>query len=116
MKTSSKKAKGRSLQKYVCATILKYWPQIPILDVTSRAMGSQGSDVVMSDFAKSLVPFKFECKNQESFKSIYDAYEQSAKQKEKGEPLLVLKMNRKSPLVVLDFEYFMELAEYAHRK
>lgn len=78
-------------------------------------MGSQGSDIVMSDFAKSLIPYKWECKNQEAFKSIYDAYEQSAKQKEKGEPLLVLKMNRKNPLVVVDLTHFIELVEYAHR-
>lgn len=115
MKTASRKAKGRSLQKYVCALILETFPDLHKSDVLSRPMGSQGSDIILSNEAKQTFGYCVECKNQESFKSIYDAYEQSAKQKEEGEPLLVLKMNRKNPLVVLDLEHFIKLVANENR-
>ncbi len=109
MKTSSAKAKGRSLQKYICAYILKLWPAIPILDVISRPMGSQGTDIILSAEAKKFFPYKVECKNQEAFANVYKAFAQAVAQKEDGEPLLIIKRNRSKPLAVVDLDHFMEL-------
>ena len=115
MKTSSAKAKGRSLQKYIRDRLLKTFEAVPIYDIASRPMGSQGSDLIMSAVAKKYFPYKIECKNQEAFANVYKAFEQAKSQKEDGEPLLILKRNREQPLVVVDFEVFLELVRNANR-
>lgn len=111
LKTSSAKAKGRNLQKYIRDYILKLYPDIPMLDVSSRPMGSQGSDVIMSAAAKDYFPYKIECKNQEAFSNVYKAFEQASSQKEDGEPLLIIKRNRSKPLAVVDLDEFMRLVK-----
>lgn len=111
MKTSSAKAKGRNLQKYICSCILKFFPAIPILDVVSRPMGSQGTDILLSAKAKEFFPYKVECKNQEAFANVYKAFEQAVSQKEDGEPLLIIKRNRTKPLAIMDFDHFMKLVK-----
>lgn len=42
-------------------------------------------------------------------KTIYDYYRQALKNSGKLEPVVVMKMNTREPLVVLDFELFMDL-------
>jgi hypothetical protein len=42
-------------------------------------------------------------------KTIYDFYKQASKNSRKLEPVLVMKMNTREPLVVIDFEHFIEL-------
>lgn len=111
MKTASRKAKGRNLQKQICALILKIFPSLHESDVLSRAMGSQGSDIVLSNAAKKVFGYRVECKNQEAFANVYKAFEQAVSQKEDGEPLLIIKRNRTKPLAVVDFDHFMKLVK-----
>ena len=42
-------------------------------------------------------------------KTIYDFYNQAYKNSGKLEPVLVMKMNTREPLVVIDFEHFIDL-------
>jgi len=109
LKTSSAKAKGRNLQKYIRDYILKSFDGLTMLDVASRPMGSQGSDVMLSTLAKSLFKYNVECKNQEAFSNVYKAFEQASSQKEEGEPLLIIKRNRSKPLAIVDLDEFMRL-------
>ena len=55
---------------------------------------------------------RVECKSVEKL-NVWGAYEQAAANSGKHEPLLVMKKNRKKPLVVLDAEAFMELVKKA---
>ena len=55
-----------------------------------------------------------ECKSVEKL-NVWGAYEQAAANSGKHEPLLVMKKNRKKPLVVLDAEAFMELLRKADK-
>ena len=64
-------------------------------------------DVKLSPAAFKEYPLKIECKNQEKFKGIYDIYSQAEGHKGKGEPLIILKMNRQKPLVIMDFDFFL---------
>lgn len=75
MKSASRKAKGRELQKWVSSRIRDLF-NLSENDVTSRPMGSQGRDIMMSDLAFSKLPNSFECKNTKSFPSLA-ALEQS---------------------------------------
>ncbi len=42
-------------------------------------------------------------------KTIYDFYKQASKNCRKSEPVVVMKMNTRDPLVVIDFDHFLEL-------
>ena len=70
-------------------------------------MGERVVDVKLSNKARKLIPFSIECKNQEKFKGIYSIYSQAEGHKGKGEPLIILKMNRQKPLVIMDFDFFL---------
>ena len=40
-------------------------------------MGETGEDIKLSNPAKKLIPYSFECKNKETFKGIYDIIAQA---------------------------------------
>ena len=108
MKPSSAKNKGRILQKWVRDLILESWDDLEEDDVRSTSMGAGGEDVQLSPAARRHFPFAVECKNVEKL-NVWNAYEQAEANSGKHEPLLVMKKNRKKPLVVLDAEAFMDL-------
>jgi len=107
MKTQSKKAKGRNLQKYVRDLILKTFPKLEPDDVKSTSMGAGGEDVQLSPAARKLFPYSVECKSLKAI-AVYKYYEQAQANAGKYEPLVVIKANHKKPLVLLDAEYFFK--------
>jgi len=109
MNTATRKAKGKRLQKYVCNLILKFFPILSAKDVLSIRMGRPGEDVQLSDKAKKIFPYSIECKNQERMKYLWEAYEQAISNSKNLEPLVIIKINKKKPLVVIDAEYFIKL-------
>ena len=108
MKTSSCKAKGRNLQKWVRDLILESFPSLEADDVRSTSMGAGGEDVQLSPAARKLFPYSVECKSVEKL-NVWAAYEQAEANSGEHEPLLVMKKNRKKPLVVIDAEAFVKL-------
>ena len=64
MKTSSAKAKGRNLQKWVVQKLVEHL-SADQEDIESRPMGSQGEDVIMGKQTRQIFPYSIECKNQE---------------------------------------------------
>lgn len=111
MKTSSAKAKGRNLQKYVRDTLLGTFALEPD-DIRSTSMGSSGEDIQLSPAARELIPCSFECKSYARM-SVYKIMEQAKSNCPEGiEPIGVLKQNRSRPLAVMDFEYFVHLLEH----
>ena len=107
MKTQSAKAKGRNLQKWVVAELLKRYPQLTDKDLRSCPMGSHGEDVVMSQFAKEEMPATFECKSLAKI-AVYNYYEQCKKHGD-GEPIVIIKQNNCKPLAVIDAEILFDL-------
>ena len=108
MKTQSAKAKGRKLQQMVRDLILETFSELEPDDVRSTSMGAGGEDLQLSPAARKKFPYSVECKNVEKL-NVWGAYEQAAANSGKHEPLLVMKKNRKKPLVVLDLEAFIDL-------
>jgi hypothetical protein len=100
MKTASAKNKGRILQKWIVKEILTTFPSLESADVTSRSMGAQGVDVLLSPKAMKLFPFAVESKNRNSI-AVYSWIEQHSSTKELGIPLVVAKGNHKEPIVVM---------------
>ena len=72
-------------------------------------MGRKGEDVQLSDKAKKLIPYSIECKNQEKMKYLWEAYEQATSNSNNLEPMVVLKINQKKPLVLIDAEHFFKV-------
>jgi|TARA_R100001244_G_scaffold106559_1_gene79039 hypothetical protein len=110
MITKSRKAKGRALQNLVVEKVLSSFPSLEKDDVKGAIMGERGVDIKLSPKAKKVFPFNVECKNQERFKNVYDCFAQ-ADQNGNGEPIVVLKMNRRKPVVVLDCDFFFSLIQ-----
>ena len=107
MKTQSAKNKGRTLQKWVVQQLIEAFDIHPE-DIKSCSMGAGGEDVVMARSAREKFPFSVECKNVEKL-NVWNAYEQACANSGNYEPLLVMKKNRKKPLVVMDAEAFIDL-------
>ena len=106
--TKARKAKGRALQNLVVSKLLDHAPELEPDDIKGAIMGEQGMDVKLSPAAYKEYQLKIECKNQEKFKGIYDIYSQAEEHKGKGEPVVILKMNRKKPLVMMDLDFFLD--------
>ena len=109
MTPTSKKRKSALLQNLVRDKILKSFTHLKKKDVSTANIGQNGSDILLSKTARKLVGVNFECKNQNKMKTIYDWYKQSAKGQHKLMPCVVMKMNTRDPLVVIDLEDFMDL-------
>lgn len=71
-------------------------------------MGAGGEDVQLSAAARARVPFQIECKNKQDNSSIYKKYDQAVEHGTHS-PLLVVKMNHREPLVVLDAVLFFKI-------
>ena len=121
MKPKSVKAKGRALQNLVRDKLrekfIENWTKMPKLkedDIKSQTMGMCGEDIILSPAARKLIPYSFECKNVEKL-NIWSAIEQCEDNAIKidgtlkGEPVVVIKKNRKVPHVVISLEHFLEL-------
>lgn len=110
IKPSSAKAKGRALQQRVRDAILDTFPDLSEYDVVSCPMGSNGADIQLSQAARERFPFSVECKARKSVALLYEALHQ-AERLDGLTPMVVMKADRKRPLVVLDFETFMALVQ-----
>ena len=109
MKVSSAKDKGRRLQQWVRQMLIEMLDVHPE-DIESRSMGAGGEDLIMARAAREKFPHSIECKNVERL-NVWDAYEQAQANCGDYEPIVVMKKNRKKPLVVVDAEYFIKLFE-----
>ena len=109
MKPQSAKGKGRRFQQWVRDMLIEHREVHPE-DIESRSMGAGGEDLIMARAAREKFPHSIECKNVERL-NVWDAYEQASANSGKHEPIVVMKKNRRSPLVVVDAEYFIRLFE-----
>lgn len=109
MKIASRKQKGRSLQKMIVQTILRFFPSLTTNEVSSRSMGAPGTDILLSESALKLFPYSCESKNQETL-NVWAAIGQAESNRKRGtEPLVIIKRNHIQAYAVIPFEHFMEL-------
>ncbi len=108
MKTSSAKAKGRLLQQFFRDLLLEVYTDLEPDDIRSTAMGQQGEDVQLSPAAKEKFNYSVECKSHKAM-AIYSFIDQAVEGGTGSPPLLVLKANRREPLVALYAEDFKKL-------
>ena len=116
MSVRSAKAKGRKLQTWVAEKLLSLLKNVTELDIKSTPMGVNGVDVQLSSQAFKQFPYNIECKNTERLTTIYNYYEQAISHNNKGEPILIIKMNRQKPLAIVDAEHFIEMVSCKNLK
>ena len=108
MKTSSGKAKGRRLQNKVRDVLLEHFSEkLEPDDIRTAIMGETGEDIKLSPAARRLIPYSFECKNQEKL-SIWSSLEQAAENSGDYPPVLIFKRNRSKTYVVIELEEFIK--------
>lgn len=109
MKPSSAKAKGRSFQQSIMKLMLDKAPSLEADDITSRSMGANGEDLLMSPAARKIYPISVECKNLASM-AFYKWVDQAKENCPRGiQPVVFAKANRKKAVAIVDAEYFIEL-------
>ena len=111
MKTSSAKAKGARLQKWVCEKIsnvtgLSWGKDEPI---ASREMGQCGVDVRLVGEALRKFPFSVECKNQQKWQLVKWIEQAKENQLPQTDWILFVSRNHFNPVVVMDAEAFFRL-------
>lgn len=118
IKISSRKEKGRKLQKYFCEKLSKItgipWGKDQLIE--SREMGQSGVDVKLIGHALKEIPFSIECKNQEKWS--LPGWVRQAKENQLPETDWILctkSQNVKDPVVVMDAETFFKLFEIYHK-
>ena len=109
MKTSSGKAKGRRLQNKIRDLLLEHFSdKLEPDDVKVAIMGESGEDIKLSPAARKLIPYSFECKNQEKL-SIWEALNQAAENSGDYPTVLIFKRNRSKTYVTIELEEFIKL-------
>ena len=108
MKQDSRRAKGRLLQIIVRDKILKAFPHLKPEDVVIAKNGENGEDIKLSRIAKRLIQHQFECKNQQKLLTLYKFFRQATKHG-KLDPVLIIKLNSRKPLAVIDLDHFISL-------
>ena len=109
MNTRSGKAKGRRLQNKIRDVLLEHFSEeLEPDDIRSQVMGMSGEDIVLSPAARRLIPYSFECKNQEKL-NIWSSLEQAEENSGNHSPLVIFKRNRSKTYAVLEFDELLKL-------
>ena len=109
MKARSAKNKGRKLQNLVRDRLRFVYTEIlETNDIESQVMGMSGEDIVLSPAAKRVIPYSFECKNQERL-NLWKSLEQAESNCEDRQPVLIFKRNRSKIYATIEFEHFIKL-------
>ena len=109
MKARSAKNKGRKLQNLVRDRLRFVYTEIlETNDIESQVMGMSGEDIVLSPAAKRVIPYSFECKNQERL-NLWSSLEQAESNCEDRQPVLIFKRNRSKIYATIEFEHFIKL-------
>jgi arginyl-tRNA synthetase len=111
MNTRSGKAKGRRLQNKIRDLLLEHFSdKLEPDDVKVAIMGESGEDIKLSPAARKLIPYSFECKNQEKL-SIWSSLEQAAENSGDYPPVLIFKRNRSKTYVTIELDEFLKLID-----
>ena len=109
MLNKSRRAKSSRLQNLVRDKILRaFRPHLRKKDVQTPLNGVNGPDIILSRIAKKLCPWNFEVKNRNQIKTVYDWMKQASKNT-KLSPVVIMKMNTRKPLAVIDLDAFIDL-------
>ena len=108
MKASSIKAKGRRLQDFVRDKLRGLFTKLEDDDIKAAIMGESGEDIKLSPAARKIIPYSFECKNQERL-NIWSSLSQAEENSNDRTPVLVFKRNRSKTYIAFELKDFLKL-------
>jgi len=109
------KSKGREFENEIRAIFLAAFPQLDQNDITARAMGDPGCDLLLSPVARKLLPFSFELKRTERLKIAEAMAQAQANAKKDGEMACIIsRKNRSEPFVILRLADLIKLLGGLH--
>ena len=115
IKISSRKGKGRNLQKWVCKEIsmltsIPYKQSDDSCLIHSREMGQSGCDIILRGLAGQLFPFSVECKNSETLNLMKTIKQAKSNLKDLTDWMIVYKNKKlKRPVVIISWDCIMNL-------
>lgn len=109
MKPSSAKSKGRVLQQKLMRKLLEAFPSLKPDDITSRSMGANGEDLLLSPAARKLIPYSFECKNIAAFVGYTYLQQAIPNCPPDAAPVAVVKGNYREPVVVMFLDDWIKM-------
>jgi len=71
-------------------------------------MGESGEDIILSPAARDVIPYSFECKNQERL-NIWESLKQAEDNCSKYTPAVVFKRNRTKTYIALELDEFLNI-------
>lgn len=117
IKISSRKGKGRNLQKFVCSEIsemlsIPYDQSDDQSLIHSREMGQAGCDIVLRGGALKRFPFMVECKNSESL-NITGTISQAISNTKTGYDWLIVHKRKTltEPIVIISWNTFKKIVK-----
>lgn len=112
---SSRKQKGRRLQKWVAEKISELTGLSCGKDeeIESRPMGQSGTDVRLSENVRKIFKFSIECKNSESWSILPTIQQCKDNLYPNTEWLVFFAKNNIKPIVLLDAEVFFDILKHA---
>lgn len=114
IKISSRKSKGRELQKEICRDIaemlnIEYKQDDDQCLIHSRSMGVSGTDIILRGEVFNKFQFDIECKRTERL-VLNEAIAQAKENTKVGRDwLLIHKINRDGPITILSWDAFKRL-------
>ena len=94
------------MQNFLKEKLHSSFPSLREGDIKTAVMGESGEDIILSPAARDIIPYSFECKNQERL-NMWSAYKQASNNSGGHEPIVFLKRNHHKPLALMDAEYFI---------
>ena len=85
------------------------FPELEDDDIKSQSMGMTGEDIVLSPAARKAIPYSFECKNVERLQFWASVEQAEANCKNGATPAIVVKKNRRDPMVAISLDKFIKL-------
>ena len=71
-------------------------------------MGESGEDIILTPAARDVIPYSFECKNQERL-NIWESLKQAEDNCRKYTPAVVFKRNRTKTYIALELDEFLNI-------
>ena len=108
MNTRSAKQKGKRLQNLLRDALLSSFPELEPEDIKVALSSETGEDIKLSPAARRLIPFSFECKNQQKAK-IWEWIKQAESNANGYTPAVVFSRNREISYVTLSLVDFIKI-------
>ena len=96
------------MQNFLKEKLYDYFPSLRQGDIKTAVMGESGEDIILSPAARDLIPYSFECKNQERL-NIWESLSQAEDNSGDYAPIVVFKRNRSKTYIAVELEEFLKL-------